>query len=107
MKKKAIIISIKSFFLNKNEKKILSYNPWGLILFKRNIKSLKQIKKLIQDIKKTTNDKNFPIIIDEEGGTVSRLKKLIKHNLDQKSIGELFKVDQELAQKIYKDYIID
>ena len=107
MKKKAIIISIKSFYLNKNKKKILSYNPWGLILFKRNIKSLKQIKKLIQDIKKTTNDKNFPIIIDEEGGTVSRLKKLIKHNLDQRSIGELFKVDQELAQKIYKDYIFD
>ena len=49
MKKKAIIISIKGYKLSKKEKSLLANErPWGLILFKRNIKSLKQIKKLIQ-----------------------------------------------------------
>ena len=53
MKKKAIIISIKSTKLSKKEKILLSKeNPWGIILFKRNIYSLAQIKRLIKDIKK-------------------------------------------------------
>ena len=51
MKKKAIIVSIKSSKLSFREKLLLSEEkPWGLILFKRNIKSLKQMKRLIYDI---------------------------------------------------------
>ena len=42
MKKKAIIISIKGTKLSNKEKILLSKEkPWGLILFKRNIKSFK------------------------------------------------------------------
>ena len=75
MKKKAIIISIKGTTLTKNEKLLLSKEkPWGLILFKRNIKSIPQIRNLIKDIKKFVKDIKFPILIDEEGSTVSRLK---------------------------------
>ena len=45
MRKKAIIISIKGITLTKKEKILLSEEkPWGLILFKRNIKSISQIK---------------------------------------------------------------
>ena len=44
MKKKAIIISIKGSDLSTKEKKLIAKEkPWGLILFKRNIKSLSQI----------------------------------------------------------------
>ena len=76
MKKKAIIVSIKSTKLSYREKLLLSKEkPWGLILFKRNIKSLEQTKRLIYDIKTLTKDRKFPILIDEEGSTVSRLKK--------------------------------
>ena len=32
------------------------YKPWGIILFRRNIKSIKQSQKLIKDIKKFTKD---------------------------------------------------
>ena len=50
MRKKAIIVSIKSKTLTKKEKLLLSKEkPWGLILFKRNIKSIDQIKNLIKD----------------------------------------------------------
>ena len=67
MKKKAIIISIKGPKLSSKEKILLSKEkPWGLILFKRNIISLDQIKKLVKDIKKVTNDNKFPILIDED-----------------------------------------
>ena len=60
MKKKAIIISIKSFKLSSREKLLLSEeNPWGLILFERNIKSLNQLKMLIVEIRKLTKTKNF------------------------------------------------
>ena len=53
MRKKAIIISLKGYKLSKKEKLLISKEkPWGLILFKRNIKSLSQIKKLVFDIKK-------------------------------------------------------
>ena len=58
MKKKAIIISVKGFSLTQKEKLLfLKEKPWGLILFKRNIKSLDQIKFLIKKIRKLTKDK--------------------------------------------------
>tara|TARA_Y100001970_G_scaffold273011_1_gene370569 strand:+ start:7133 stop:8077 length:945 start_codon:yes stop_codon:yes gene_type:complete len=106
MKKKAVIISIKSYRLLKNEKKLLSdENPWGLILFKRNIKSLKQIKNLVKEIRKFTKDKKFPILIDEEGGKVSRLGKIINHEFSQKLFGDIYKENKSLALSFYKNYL--
>ncbi len=106
MKKKAIIISIKSTKLSKNEIKLISkYKPWGLILFKRNIDSLKQIKSLIKKIRSISKDPNFPIMIDEEGKTVTRLKKIINHNISQKSFGSYYKSYPKRSIIIYKHYI--
>jgi len=106
MKKKAIIISIKGVSLTKKEKILLSEeNPWGLILFKRNIKSLYQIQFLINNIKKITKDKNFPILIDEEGQTVSRLRNLISHNISANYFGNLYDINKNLCISIYKEYI--
>ena len=90
MKKKAIIISIKGHKLLKKEKNLLRNEyPWGLILFKRNIKSLKQIKNLTKEIRKITNDSKFPIMIDEEGGSVTRLSSII-NNYYTKKRSEIF-----------------
>ena len=90
MKQKAIIISIKSFRLSKQEIKLISsQKPWGLILFRRNIKSLIQIKSLIKHIRIITKDPKFPIMIDEEGKTVSRLNNIISHNISQKLFGDI------------------
>ena len=108
MKKKAIIISIKSYMLSYNEKKILSKEkPWGLILFKRNIKSLKQLKKLVLTIRKVSNDKKFPIMIDEEGGTVSRLSNIVDHNLNQKLFGDIYKTNIKVSKFLYKRYLLN
>ena len=104
MKKKAIIISIKGHQLTLKEKTLLSKeNPWGLILFKRNIKSLNQVKKLIVNIKKLTRDKKFPVLIDEEGMSVTRLSSIINHNIDANYFGYLYEADCEVALKLYKN----
>ena len=106
MKKKAIIISIKGTTLTKNEKLLLSEEkPWGLILFKRNIKSILQIKNLIKNIKKITKDRKFPILIDEEGSTVSRLKGIINHNFEANYFGKIYKLDKKIATELYKNYL--
>ena len=98
MKKKAIIISIKGTALTKKEKILLSREkPWGLILFKRNIRSHIQIKDLIKDIKKSAKDKKFPILIDEEGSTISRLKGIMSHNVEANYFGKLYKLDRKIA----------
>ena len=95
MKKKAIIISIKGYYLSKQEKSLLSKEkPWGIILFKRNIKSINQIKSLIKNIKKYSKDKKFPILIDEEGSTVSRLSNIFNHNVNANFFGSLYKKDK-------------
>ncbi len=106
MKKKAIIISIKGIKLSDREKILLSSEkPWGLILFKRNIKSMNQIKILIKSIRKYSNDINFPILIDEEGEKVSRLQKIINHNISANFFGSLHQKNPKICIQIYKNYL--
>ena len=106
MKKKAIIISIKGFKLTIKEKLLLSNeHPWGIILFSRNIKSKKQIKLLTKDIRKYSKDKNFPILIDEEGINVSRLKTIINHNMSANYFGHLFMSNKNICISLYKEYL--
>ncbi len=106
MIKKALIISIKGLKLSNKEKLLLSKEkPWGLILFKRNIKSYNQIKNLITDIRKYTMDKKFPIFIDEEGKYVSRLTNIFDHKINANFFGNLYKYNPKVALSIYKHYL--
>ena len=106
MRKKAIIISIKGYHLSIKEQMLIAdEKPWGLILFKRNIKSLTQVIALIKKIRKFSKDSKFPIMIDEEGETVSRLNKIINHNFSQKLFGDIYKHSPKIALIIYKNYI--
>ena len=76
--RKSFIVGLKGIFLSKKEIFFLRKNkPWGVILFSRNIKSIEQVQSLISKIKSIFNDKNYPILIDEEGGKVSRINKII------------------------------
>ena len=106
MKKKAIIVSIKGINLSNKEKALLSNEkPWGLILFKRNIKSFNQIINLTKKIRKYTRDKKFPILIDEEGAKVSRMESVIQHDFDATFFGNLYLTDQKIAIELYKTYL--
>ncbi len=77
-KRRSFIVGIKGIKLSPKEITFLKkYRPWGIILFSRNIKSFNQTKNLTLSIKKIFKDKNYPILIDQEGGNVSRIEKLI------------------------------
>ena len=106
--KRAFISGLKSTNLSNKEILFLKkYKPWGIILFERNIKSLDQTKKLIQSIKKIFKDQNYPILIDEEGGRVNRLKKIIDTKLhSSKFFGDIYKKDKKNLFFIIKFILI-
>ena len=105
--RKAFITGIKSLKLSTDEKKFLKkHRPWGVILFLRNIKSIKQAKKLTNSIRKIFKDKNYPILIDQEGGRVNRLSNIISFdNLTSEYFGNLFEKDKMKLNIIYKLFI--
>tara|TARA_B100000686_G_scaffold68948_1_gene74726 strand:- start:9071 stop:10018 length:948 start_codon:yes stop_codon:yes gene_type:complete len=107
MLKKAIIFGLKGTKLTANEKYFLAkYKPWGVILFSRNIKNLYQLKFLINDIKNIFRDKNYPILIDQEGGRVSRLNKILDFSLfSQEFFAKLYSKDKNFFFHNYSVYI--
>jgi len=107
VKRKAIIVGIRGIKLSSEEIYLLKKEkPWGVILFSRNIKNLIQLKKLIIDIKNCIKDKNYPILIDQEGGRVSRLNKIIDLSIfSQGFFGNFYKNDRKTFYDYYKIYI--
>ena len=105
--RKAFIVGIKSTKLTSYEISFLrKYKPWGVILFSRNIKSIVQTKKLTDKIKLLFNDKKYPILIDQEGGRVNRLNKIISFdNLTSEYFGNLYKNDKKKFEILYKLFV--
>ena len=107
IKKRCFITGIKGKKLNKREIIFLKkFQPWGIILFSRNLESFDQIKKLTAHIKKIFKDKNYPIIIDQEGGRVNRLHKLISlDNYTSEYFGKIFVKNRKEFLITYKFFI--
>jgi beta-N-acetylhexosaminidase len=106
-KRRSFITGIKSTSLSLEEKKFLKkYQPWGIILFSRNIKSILQTKKLTNEIRKIFNDKNYPILTDQEGGRVNRLKSFFNVNsLSGEYFGNLYKDNLKKFNKHYEIFV--
>jgi beta-N-acetylhexosaminidase len=49
-------------------------NPWGFILFARNVESPDQVRRLVDDLRASVDRADAPALIDQEGGRVQRLK---------------------------------
>ena len=107
MNRKAVIFGLSGIKLSAEERFFLiNEKPWGIILFKRNIKSSKQLNILINEIKKIFNDKKYPILIDQEGGRVCRLNNIIDFSFfSQKYFGNLYKYNKENFTYFYDIYI--
>jgi len=105
--RRCFITGIKSISLSKKEKIFLKkYKPWGVILFSRNIKTIIQIKKLTEEIKKCFKDKNYPIMLDQEGGRINRLNKLLNTApLTAKYFGDLFLSDKNKFDAYFKIFV--
>jgi len=62
--------------LTENEKSLFAeMNPAGFILFQRNCISKRQVTDLIAEMRDCVGRKDAPVLIDQEGGSVSRLKE--------------------------------
>ena len=48
--------------------------PWGFILFARNVEGPDQVRKLVDALRETVGRADAPVLIDQEGGRVQRLK---------------------------------
>ena len=107
MQRKAVIFGIKGVKLTTEERDLIkNEKPWGVILFSRNIKDLNQLRHLIAEIKYSINDKNFPILVDQEGGSVSRLNTIIDFSIfSQKFFEKLYSRDKNIFYQYYKIYI--
>jgi beta-N-acetylhexosaminidase len=72
---KAIIIDATGTELTREEEDLFkSEKPAGFILFKRNCVSKQQVKDLVAAMRACVGRDDAPVLIDQEGGTVSRLK---------------------------------
>ncbi|MBC6981748.1 beta-N-acetylhexosaminidase [Caulobacter sp. 17J80-11] len=48
--------------------------PWGFILFRRNVETPEQVRALVDALVETTGRTDVPVLIDQEGGRVQRLR---------------------------------
>ena len=106
-KRRSFIVGIKSVKLSLKEKLFLKkYRPWGIILFSRNIRSIKQTKILTSTIRKIFNDRYYPILIDQEGGRVNRLKDIVSlDNYTSEFFGKIFNKNEEEFRLYYKLFV--
>jgi beta-N-acetylhexosaminidase len=47
--------------------------PWGLIIFKRNVESPDQLRRLTTSFREIVGRRNAPVLVDQEGGRVQRM----------------------------------
>ena len=106
-KRRCFITGLKGTKLSKKEIFFLKkFKPWGVILFSRNIKSIIQTQKLTSKIRKLFKDSNYPILIDEEGGKVSRLNKFIDNSIFSASFfSRLYIKDKKIFYIYYNVYV--
>jgi beta-N-acetylhexosaminidase len=105
--RRSFIVGIKSKKLSSKEINFLKkYKPWGIILFLRNIKDIQQTQKLTSSIRKLFNDKKYPIMVDQEGGKVNRLKNIITFdNLTSEYFGQKYLKNRYEFNIFYKLFI--
>src|SRR5258706_1172618 len=73
MTARAFITGVSGFTLTANERSCRrEAEPWGFILFGRNLRTPAQIKKLVAECREAVGN-NAPVLIDQEGGRVQRL----------------------------------
>ena len=70
--------------------------PWGFILFARNISERNQLTDLICELRQSVSRPDAPVLIDQEGGRVQRIKPPMVQNYPPAAkIGGLHARDRE------------
>ncbi|WP_425087300.1 beta-N-acetylhexosaminidase [Stappia sp.] len=72
---KSFITGCSGLRLTTDERRLFdAERPWGLILFARNCKTPGQIRDLVADFRDVVGNPDAPVLIDQEGGRVRRLR---------------------------------
>ncbi len=72
-------------------------DPWGFILFARNIEGIRQVSRLTLELRDCVG-RDVPILIDQEGGRVARLRPPTWRAAPAaERFADLWKIDEELA----------
>lgn len=70
----ACILGCASTVLSPREKAFFrDVRPWGFILFKRNVETPDQVRRLVDALRDCVDRAEAPVLIDQEGGRVQRL----------------------------------
>ena len=96
-----VIVGCSATKLTASERALFSeLQPWGIILFARNISSPAQVTALIEDCKKAMQRAQLMVFIDQEGGRVSRLPNTHWRIPPSPTVfATMFQQDAELAKR--------
>lgn len=98
---KSVIFSCEGVEMTAEEKAFFkAQNPFGLILFARNVDNPDQVRCLISDFREAVGRPSAPVLVDQEGGRVQRLRK--PHWFEAPAfgkIGALHKFDPVKAER--------
>ncbi|QLF70290.1 beta-N-acetylhexosaminidase [Peteryoungia desertarenae] len=94
---KAMILGCLGQRLTNDEKAFYrDEQPWGFIVFSRNLAEPQQIRDLVAEMRDCVGGRNAPVLIDQEGGRVQRIREPIAPRYPSGAdIGTLFKLDEE------------
>ncbi len=91
-----VIFGLQGTSISAEEREFFTHiRPFGFILFARNIDTPSQVRALVADLKTLIPTENKPILIDQEGGRVARLRP--PHWAETRTIASLLNADTEAA----------
>jgi len=98
---KAVILGVGGLELTAEEKAFYrGEQPWGFILFGRNIGEPQQIADLVASLRDTVGGRNAPVLIDQEGGRVQRIREPICPRYPSGAdLGALYQDDREKGRR--------
>ena len=94
---KAMILGCSGLTLTQDEIALYkAERPWGFILFGRNIGDAAQITDLVASMRDAIGNSNAPVLIDQEGGRVQRIRPPILQSYpNAQALGEIYLRDRE------------
>ena len=97
----AVIFGCSGTVLSDDERRFYAeVNPLGFILFQRNCDNPEQVRLLIASLREAIHRPNAPVLIDQEGGRVQRLKPPLWRDVPAASrFAALFDIDRARALK--------
>jgi beta-N-acetylhexosaminidase len=93
---KAMILGCSGLAITAEERSFYrGEQPWGFILFGRNISEPQQISDLVAALRESVG-RDVPVLIDQEGGRVQRIRPpILQHYPSGQVLGDIYRRDRE------------